>query len=909
MELQDKVVVTKRSGELADFDSTRIKNSIIKAFLAAGKNESEEIEKIVLAVEEEVRERFQDFIPNVENIQDIVEKNLMKYQMFDVAKAYILYRAERQKQKQEERKKKSFLKKMTVVKGDGRVVLFNYRKIADSVSRNCAGLKVSPDRILEEVIKNIYDGVKTVEIDRALVMAASSLIECDPDYGKAASRLYLQQLRKEVLDESIDIQDLDIHYRQAFINGIKEGVKHDLLDKRMLNYDLPLLSKAIKIDRDNLFEYMGIQTLYERYLLKTREKRLELPQCFWMRVAMGLAINEDNPNQRAVEFYEVLSTLRFVSSTPTLFHAGTPKPQLSSCYLLTVTDDLKDIFKYFGDHAQLSKWSGGIGTDWSHIRGTGSWISTTKVESQGVIPFLKIANDTTSAINRSGKRRGAACAYLETWHFDIEEFLDLRKNTGDERRRTHDLNTANWIPDLFMERVLEDGSWTLFSPDETPDLHDLYGSAFKKRYVEYEKMAQDGKIKKFKKIEANKLWRKMLTMLFETGHPWPTWKDPCNIRSPQDHVGVVHSSNLCTEITLNTSKAETAVCNIGSINLATHVRKNGTLDWDRLAVSVRLGIRMLDNVVDENYYPTDEARNSNLKHRPIGLGVMGYQDALYMMKIPFDSKEAVAFSDQMMEFISFNAILASSMLAKEKGAYSTYKGSKWDRGILPHDTIALLQKERGRKIQCDVKETLNWSEVREHIKQHGMRNSNTMAIAPTATISNITGCLPCIEPIYKNIYVKANISGEFTVVNKYLVEDLKKLKLWNEDMLQQIKFHDGSLSKIEGLSEETKNLYKEAFEIEPTWILQHAGVRGKWIDQSQSVNIFIRGASGKKLHDTYLEAWERGLKTTYYLRTLAASQVEKSTLDAKKFGFTQLRKDEPEVKACRLNDPTCESCQ
>ena len=734
---------------------------------------------------------------------------------------------------------------------------------------------------------------------------------------------------------SVNEHTLEDEYRKAFISGINLGVENKYLDEKLLNFDLEKLSLAIDIERDELFEFLGIQTLYERYLQKHEEKRFELPQAFWMRVAMGLAFNENNKEARAIEFYNVLSKMQFVSSTPTLFHSGTPHPQLSSCYLTTVSDDLSHIFKCIGDNAQLSKWSGGLGNDWTNIRGTGSHIKSTNVESQGVVPFLKIANDVTVAINRSGKRRGATCAYLETWHLDIEDFLDLRRNTGDDRRRTHDMNTSNWIPDLFMKRVEADDDWTLFSPEEVGDLHDSFGKKFEDLYINYERMTNTGEIKKFKKIPAKELWRKMLTRLFETGHPWITFKDPCNLRSPQDHVGVVHSSNLCTEITLNTSAEETAVCNLGSVNLSKHVTEDGKLDRELLEETINTAMRMLDNVVDLNFYPTTEAKNSNMKHRPIGLGIMGLQDALFKLDLPFDSPKALNFSDQLMEQISFHAISASSDLAKERGAYESFKGSKWDRGIFPLDSLTLLEEQRGQNIDVNKITSLDWEGLKAKVKENGMRNSNTMAIAPTATISNIAGCYPCIEPIYKNIYVKANMSGEFTVVNNYLINDLKALNLWSKDMLDKIKYFDGNLDHIEELPEDIKNKYKEAFSIDPVVLLKHTSVRGKWIDQSQSHNVFMQGVSGKKLSEIYTAAWKLGLKTTYYLRTLAASQIEKSTLDANKFGYTQKREykkveegaavEEQQsvnnksesteapgsevASACSIMDPDCEACQ
>lgn len=904
------VLVTKRSGELVEFDRDRIKNAINKATVACGEAKVDDalIESIVAETSNEIRERFDgDFIANVENIQDIIEKNLMKAQLFDIAKSFILYRALKQKERNEQRRKKSFLKKLTVKKRNGKIALFNYNKLRNSVARCADTYQECIDTILDETVKNVYDGISSEDIAKCLVLSASSLIEADPNYSKVAARLFLQTIRREVVGNSIESEDIEFHYKEAFKSGIQRGAELNLLNKALLDYDLDKLSNAIVSERDDLFQYIGIQTLYERYLLKDHEQRLELPQAFWMRVAMGLALKEEDKDAKAIEFYNILSTFRFVSSTPTLFHSGMPNPQLSSCYLTTVEDDLNHIFKCIGDNAQLSKWSGGLGNDWTNVRGTGAWINSTNVTSQGVIPFLKIADSTTVAINRSGKRRGATCAYLETWHYDIEDFLDLRKNTGDDRRRTHDMNIANWIPDLFMQRVKEDGDWTLFSPDETPDLHHIYGREFKKKYESYEKKAKSGKINLFKIIPAKKLWRKMLTMLFETGHPWITFKDPCNVRSPQDHVGVVHSSNLCTEITLNTSKDEVAVCNIGSVNLAVHVN-DGKLNEDMLRETAATAIRMLDNVIDDNFYPTVEAKNSNLKHRPIGLGMMGYQDLLFILNIPFDTEDAVELSDKVQELISYEAILTSSKLAKEKGSYSSFKGSKWDRGLMPLDTLKMLEEERGCEINVNKKERLDWSIVRNHIKEYGMRNSNTMAIAPTATISNIVGSFPCIEPIYKNVYVKSNISGEFTIINHYLVNELKKLGLWNREMLEDIKYNDGNLQNIEKIPANLKAIHKEAFEIDPGWVIKHAAVRNKWLDQSQSVNIFIKGASGKKLHDTYMCAWESGLKTTYYLRTLAVSQIEKSTLDSSKYGFTQMRNESP-VKACRIDNPDCESCQ
>ena len=743
--------------------------------------------------------------------------------------------------------------------------------------------------VLEEVINNSFDGITTPELADALILGATAYIEHDPAYSSLAAQLLLKKLFKEVTKCSISSSDMDVLYRTSFVEGIKSGVADQIFDSRMLNFDLEKLAAHLIIERDQLFGYMGLRTLYERYFAKTEEQvRFELPQAFWMRVAMGISYGEANKTEQAIEFYNLMSTMSYVPSTPTLLHSGLTRPQLSSCFLGTVEDDLKHIFKCLGDNAQLSKWSGGVAYDWTNIRATGSMVKSIKTESQGLIPYLKIANDVTAAINRSGKRRSAAVVYLESWHLDVEDFLDLRRNTGDERRRTHDINTAHWVPDLFIKRVIAEGVWTMFSPEEVPDLHHIYGKAFEKRYEEYEEMARNGKIKKFKVIEATALWRKMLSRLFETGHPWITFKDPSNIRSPQDHAGVIHNSNLCTEITLNTSAQETAVCNLGSINLAYHI-KNGIIDEAMLQKTITNAVRMLDNVIDINFYPTVEAEFANLKHRPIGLGVMGFQDALYQLDISFDEPAALEFADESMEKIAYFAIMASSLLAKERGTYASYHGSKWDRNLFPQDTLDLLEQERGVPVEVARGGKLDWTLVREHVKAYGMRNSNTMAIAPTATISNIVGSFPCIEPIYKNLYVKANMSGEFTVVNEYLVRDLKKLNLWNDDMLNQLKYYDGSVQMISSIPYHIKHKYKEAFEIDAEWLVKITAARGKWIDQSQSHNVFLKGVSGKKLSDVYINGWKAGLKTFYYLRTLGATQIEKSTLDAKKFGYTQKR--------------------
>jgi len=782
------------------------------------------------------------------------------------------------------------VKQYKVSKRNGSSVIFAFEKMFDSLRRACDGYEafVSPELILQEAIKDIFNGIDTKDISEVLILGATAQIEKDPAYSKVSARLLLQKLYKEVIKKSINNENLKDTYGKSFIKGIKLGVENKIFDEKLLDFNLELLANSLDINKDDDFEYIGLHVLYDRYLMKKDKDRFELPQTFFMRVAMGLALNEKDKNTKAIEFYELLSSLRFVSSTPTLLHSGLTRAQLSSCYLATVNDDLIHIFKSYGDIAQLSKWSGGVAADWTNIRSTGALIETIKVDSQGLIPFLKIANDVTAAINRSGKRRSATVAYLETWHLDLEDFLDLRRNTGDERRRAHDMNFANWIPDLFIKRVMSGGEWTLFSPNEVPDLHSSYGKIFEEKYEAYELKAKMGGIEKFKVMPAKELWRKMITRLFETGYAWMTFKDPSNIRSPQDHAGVVNCSNLCTEITLNTSKEETAVCNLGSVNLGKHI-VNGELDEELFKDTVTKAIRMLDNVIDINYYPTKEAEYSNLKHRPIGLGMMGYQDALFNLNLAMDDKSVLEWTDQVTEKFSYYAILESSKLAKELGKYSSYEGSKWSRNLLPLDTVDLLEKERGIKVEVSRDSHMNWDIVRDHIKKYGMRNSNTMAIAPTATISNIAGCYPCIEPLYSNLYVKSNMAGEFTVINNYLVKDLKDLNLWSQDMLDQIKYYDGSIQEIANIPDSIKQKYKTAFELDPMWLIKLTAARSKWIDQSISHNIFMKGASGSKLNDVYLAAWKSGMKTTYYLRSLSISQIEKSTLDAKKFGYTQKR--------------------
>ena len=915
--------IRKRNGAIVDFDQKKIFNVITKAFIEVkgGVNELI-IDKISTHIVAHLDKEFgKSGTPSVENVQNTVEQVLMEEGYFDVAKAYIIYRYEHEKTR--EVKKQEVIEKIEsdslfITKRNGQRERFSEQKLRDYVNRFTVGHEdvIDVDTIVKQCRAELYDDIKTKEISRSMILVVRSLIERDPAYSKVATRILLDCLYRDILGiDKIDYSRFDQQYRDAFKAYIKKGVEIGRLDPKMLVFDLDALAKMLKPERDDLLEYLGLQTLYDRYLLQDpiKQEILETPQFFWMRIAMGHAIEESDRQGWVEKFYEVQSTLRYVSSTPTLFHAGMPRPQLSSCYLTTVNDDLMHIFKCIGDNAQMSKWSGGLGNDWTNLRGTGARIITTGVESQGVVPFLKIANDVTVAINRSGKRRGATCAYLETWHIDIEDFLELRKNTGDERRRTHDMNTANWVPDLFMKRVRDDGEWTLFSPDEVSDLHHIYGSAFEEAYIRYEKKAKAGNMRLFKTMKAKDLWRKMISMLFETGHPWITWKDPCNVRSPQDHVGVIHSSNLCTEITLNTSADETAVCNLGSLNLD-RLMVNNKLDEPLIKETVSIVMRMLDNVIDINFYPTIEGKNSNMRHRPVGLGVRGYQDALYMQDIEFDSEENVKFADESMEMIAYYAILGSSKLAAERGSYETFRGSKWDRGIMPVDTLDLLEAERGEKIHVERTTKYNWEEVRAHIRKYGMRNSNCLAIAPTATTANISGCLPTIEPIYKNLYVKSNMSGEFTIINKYLVNELKKLNLWNEVMLKQIKEQDGSVAAITAIPEKIRSKYKEVFDVGTQWLIKAAAYRGKWVDQSQSLNIFYRGTSGKDLSDIYFYAWSMGLKTTYYLRTLAASGIEKSsiTLQAKaEPGKKPSVKQEPQpvVNACKIDDPTCEACE
>lgn len=894
--------IKKRNGEFVPFDQAKIEKAIKKAFLAVTRDEKPTVAHHIMELvtkELELEAITRDgYVPTVEHTQDLVEKHIMSAGFFDVAKHYIIYRFEHQKIREE--KKLETLEKveeggLMIVKRDGSQQRFDIAKVRKSLMPVVAGYEkeINVEQILNQVKLEVYEGMPTREIRKALVMTVRSMIEQDPAYSYVASRMVLHTINEDLLGDKLDYSRIDEQYKQMFIDGIQKGIDRGLLDDRMKNFDLPRLANALVRDRDNLFMYLGTQTLYERYLVRDAEgdgNITEHLQGFWMRVAMGIALAEKEMDRttRAIEFYEAMSQLRFVPSSPTLFHSGTKHPQLSSCYLNTVGDSLESIFKVYADNAQLSKWAGGIGTDWTSIRASGSLVKRSGIKSNGLVPFLKIANDVTVAINRSGRRRGATCVYIENWHYDVEEFIELRKNTGDERRRTHDMDTALWISDLFMRRAQEDGEWSLFSPDETPELHETYGKKFEEHYVRYEKLGKEGKLRVYKNMKARDLWRKMVTMLYETGHPWITFKDPSNIRSPQDHVGVVHNSNLCTEITLNNSEEETAVCNLGSLNYQ-RLMRDGKFDVDLVAATTRTAIRMLDNVIDVNYYPTIEAERSNFRHRPIGLGIMGFHDALYMMNINFDTDEAVKFADESMELISYHAILTSAELARERGAYASFKGSKWDRGIFPVDTLALVEQERGIEIPVSKSGRLDWTPVREMVKQFGMRNSNTMAMAPTATISNIAGSVPTIEPIYKNIYVKSNMNGEFIIINPYLVDDLKALGLWDFEMIGQLKFNDGSVRDIPQVPAHLKDKYKEVFQIDPSWLIKSAAHRGKWVDMSQSLNIYFAGSSGRELANIYEYAWSMGLKTTYYLRSLGASQVEKSTVSTAEFGATNKR--------------------
>ncbi|AGK46646.1 ribonucleoside-diphosphate reductase, alpha subunit [Burkholderia thailandensis MSMB121] len=887
--------VIRRNGSVVSFEPSKIAIAVTKAFLAVNGGQgaaSARVRELVEQLTQTVVRALVRSRPNggtfhIEDIQDQVELALMRGGEHNVARAYVLYREKRHLERVhagEAAAVESSAAGGINVTDNGVTRALDLNALRALIVSACEGLgdAVNPEPIVAETVKNLYDGVPMTQVYDSSILAARTMIEKDPAYSQVTARILLHTIRREILGEEVTQAEMATRYAEYFPQFLKRGVEAELLDDKLLQFDLKRLGDALDASRDLQFGYLGLQTLYDRYFLHVDGTRIEMPQAFFMRVAMGLALNEIDREARAIEFYNVLSSFDFMSSTPTLFNSGTRRSQLSSCYLTTVADDLDGIYEALKDNALLSKFAGGLGNDWTRVRALGSHIKGTNGKSQGVVPFLKVVNDTAVAVNQGGKRKGAVCAYLESWHLDIEEFLELRKNTGDDRRRTHDMNTANWIPDLFMKRVMEGGDWTLFSPSTCPDLHDKFGAEFEAAYVGYEEKVARGEIKLFKKIPAQQLWRKMLGMLFETGHPWITFKDPCNVRSPQQHVGVVHSSNLCTEITLNTSDAEIAVCNLGSVNLVAHLAKqaDGTyaLDEEKLKRTVSVAMRMLDNVIDINYYAVAKARNSNLKHRPVGLGIMGFQDCLHLLRTPYASGEAVEFADRSMEAVCYYAYWASTELAEERGRYSSYRGSLWDRGILPQDTLKLLTEARGGYVEVDTSATLDWPALRARIDSFGMRNSNCVAIAPTATISNIIGVSACIEPTFQNLYVKSNLSGEFTVVNEYLVRDLKERGLWDEVMVADLKYFDGMLSRIDRIPADLRAIYATAFEVDPKWLVEAASRRQKWIDQAQSLNIYMGGASGKKLDEVYKLAWLRGLKTTYYLRTMAATHVEKSTV-------------------------------
>ncbi|HTR58364.1 MAG TPA: ribonucleoside-diphosphate reductase subunit alpha [Casimicrobiaceae bacterium] len=942
--------VLRRNGAVVGFEPSKIAIALTKAFLAVNGGQSAASARVReltaqltdVVVTALMRRKPEGGAIHIEEIQDQVELALMRGGEHEVARAYVLYREKRaQERAQKQKETKAEPVGIINVVESGVSKPLDLPRLTELVRASCEGLAdVDPDRILKATLKDLYEGVAMDEVRKCVVLAARTLIEKDPAYSFVTARLLLDALRYEALGEEASQADMATKYAEYFPRFVKHGMKIGLLTEALGQYDLKTLGASLVPERDLQFGYLGLQTLYDRYFLVDQYvggRRFELPQAFFMRVAMGLALNEVDREARAIEFYNVLSTFDFMSSTPTLFNSGTHRSQLSSCYLTTVADDLDGIYEAIKENALLSKFAGGLGNDWTNVRALGSHIKGTNGKSQGVVPFLKVVNDTAVAVNQGGKRKGAVCSYLETWHLDIEEFLELRKNTGDDRRRTHDMNTANWIPDLFMKRVMEGGDWTLFSPSDVPDLHDKWGRKFEEAYVRYEEKAARGELKLHKKIPAVQLWRKMLSMLFETGHPWITFKDACNVRSPQSHIGTVHSSNLCTEITLNTSEREIAVCNLGSVNLAAHMKQvkpgQWELDHDKLRTTIKTAMRMLDNVIDINYYAVKKARDSNMRHRPVGLGIMGFQDCLHLLHTPYGSDEAMTFADSSMEAVCYYAYLASTEMAEERGRYSTYKGSLWDRGIMPQHSLKLLAEERGGYVEIDESSTMDWDALRRRIKQHGMRNSNCIAIAPTATISNIVGVGASIEPEYQNIYVKSNLSGEFTVVNEHLVAELKKLNLWDEVMVSDLKYFDGSLAKIDRVPADLRKLYETAFEVDAKWIVEAGARRQKWIDQAQSLNIYMGGASGKKLDETYKLAWIRGLKTTYYLRTLAATSAEKSTgqggeLNAvptsggvgamgasigKAAGTRAAASypvQEPDApKVCSLNDPTCEACQ
>ena len=915
--------VIKRNGAVVAYDESKISVAITKAYLAVeGGNAaaSSRIHESVAQLARQITAIFRRRMPSggtihIEDIQDQVELALMRTGEHKIARSYVIYRAEHNRlreQKLEAEQPKH--PEINVTFKDGHQGPLDTERLLTIITEACEGLEdVSRDAIYDETLKNLYPGVKMEDVRTSLVMTARTMVEKDPNYSYVTARLLMDTLRSEALNflgiaEAATQSEMHYRYAATLKPYIEKGVELDLLSPLLLEFDLSLLGEALQAERDQQFTYLGLQTLYDRYFIQSEGIRFELPQVFFMRVAMGLASKEDNREQRAIEFYNLISSFDYMVSTPQLFNSGTLRPQLSSCFLTTVPDDLHGIYSSIRDNAMLSKWAGGLGNDWTPVRALGAHIKGTNGKSQGVVPFLKVVNDTAVAVNQGGKRKGAVCSYLETWHLDIEEFLELRKNTGDDRRRAHDMNTANWIPDLFMKRVFKDQDWTLFSPNTVPELHELHGKAFEDAYEEYERQATAGQITPYKTIKATDLWRKMISMLFETGHPWITFKDACNARSPQQHKGTIHSSNLCTEITLNTSQDEIAVCNLGSINLVNHVEQSG-LNQEKLKNTITTAVRMLDNVIDINYYSVPQAENSNLKHRPIGMGIMGFQDSLYKQRIPYASEQAVEFADVSMEMISYYAISASTELAEERDRYDSYEGSLWDQGVLPIDSLKILRETRGEDFfDVNMEQRLDWDNLRARIKQTGMRNSNVLAIAPTATIANISGISASIEPTYQNLYVKSNLSGEFTVVNPYLVDDLKKLNLWDDVMVNDLKYYEGSVQKIDRVPDEIKHLYATAFEMEPRWLVDAASRRQKWIDQAQSLNLYVAEASGKKLDITYRMAWLRGLKTTYYLRALAATTTEKSTVSDNSLNKVS-NETVPVPMACSLDDPDCEACQ
>ncbi|MES2595350.1 MAG: ribonucleoside-diphosphate reductase subunit alpha [Verrucomicrobiota bacterium] len=931
--------VIRRSGQLVPWNHNKIEIAVRKAFLSMEMDSSPAVQ-VAEIVSRAIVEENKQFV-HIEDVQNLVEEELMKQGFFKVARAYIQYRALRSKMRESDEEQAAIdaeieseqQQALIVVKlADGNSFFWDGTDLKKRIDYAMIGLDLCIPRneIEMELRRSLNSDITIEDLKKTVILNAKTLMQRDADFGKFAGRVLLTYIYEEVLGWDIvrdGIDQLKEYHRRAFRRNLSRGVEIDRYNPKLLEFDLNKLSDAIDPSADMDFDFLGIQTLYDRYLIVDKKvkpsKRLETPQLFWMRVAMGLNVGErdGNPEDKIIGIYRMYKGRRFCSSTPTLFNSGTLHSQLSSCYLYKVDDSIESImYRGIAENAFLSKWAGGLGGSWTAVRGTGGYIKGTNGESQGVIPFLKLHNDQLIAVNQGGKRRGSGCAYLEVWHNDIEDFLQLRVNTGDERRRTHDLNTANWVPDLFMKRMESRGTWTLFRANEVPDLHELYGSAFEKRYEEYEAIAKTGKIFG-REVAAIDLWKKMLKSIFETGHPWITFKDPCNVRSPQDHVGVIHSSNLCTEITLNTSEEETAVCNLGSVLIDNHLDDSGNIDHNRLRETIRSAVRALDNVIDINYYPTEAARTSNTRHRPIGLGVMGLQYALYRKGIAFASKEAVEFNDEMMEAIAYYAYEASSDLAGERGAYSTFKGSKWDRGLLPQDTVDLLEKERGVTVEVPRGGKMDWSALRAKIAKQGMRNSNVLAIAPTATISNIMGSSPCIEPLMSNMLVKSNLSGDFMVLNPYLIRDLKKRGLWTDEIQNKLKYMDGEIDAIEEIPVDLKRRYATAFSIDWSWLVDAAARRQKWIDQSQSVNLFFGSTEMSILSHMYRGAWRKGLKTTYYLRTRSASNIEKSTAEVEKEMRGIVGQKDPakreytteEAVACSIeamrNGGTCEACQ